>query len=323
MITFERYFAQGNWQSHFAHIYRLARNECNIIVQQVSNAILIELKNEVMQVTEENWIKLANEFNYKWQFPNCLGAIDGKHIPLKKPKNTGSDYYNFKRFHSIILMAVVDANYKFISIDVGGKGSEGDAHLFSRTAFGRMLKQDDPILHFPPDAHVGSNNLPFFFVADDAFSLLKRIMKPFKPKQRQQLTAEETNFNFRLSRARHCVENAFGLLSQKWACIDSTFLCQPNAVKNIVAACCLLHNFMLNRNPNMYIPHIFEDSFQNGNFVQGQWRQINFVARPTQHFTQRNVPMAEGIRIREIIKDFVNSSVGRLNFQNRARRFTI
>lgn len=57
--------------------------------------------------------------NGKWQMPNCLGSFDGKHIPIVKPANASSDFFNFKRFHSIILMAVADASYKFISIDVG------------------------------------------------------------------------------------------------------------------------------------------------------------------------------------------------------------
>lgn len=82
-----------------------------------------------MPLISENWVRVANEFNVKWQVPNCLGSFDGKHVPIRKPNNAGSDFYNYKRFHSIILMAVADANYKFISIDVGGKGSEG-THIF-------------------------------------------------------------------------------------------------------------------------------------------------------------------------------------------------
>lgn len=89
-----------------------------------------------MQINQSNWIRVANELNYRWQLPNCVEAIDGKHIPIRKPHNAGSDDFNYKRYHSIILMACVDANYKFISIDIGGKGAEGDAAIFNRMELG-------------------------------------------------------------------------------------------------------------------------------------------------------------------------------------------
>lgn len=107
-------------------------------------------------MNEANWIQIANEFNYKWQLPNCVGAFDGKHVAIKKPAGSGSEYFNYKRYHSIILMGLVDANYRFISIDVGARGSEGDANVFNRSTLGRMIKSDDPNLNLPPDALVGT-----------------------------------------------------------------------------------------------------------------------------------------------------------------------
>lgn len=144
-------------------------------------------------------------------------------------------------------------------------------------------------------------------------------MKPFKPKRSHRLTLEEERFNFRLSRARHCVENAFGILSQKWACIESELHCQPNAIKNIVAACCLLHNFMLNQQPEKHIPDKYKDSTENSNYVNGSWRRNNF----RQQFSQRNTAVTEATMIRNVLKDYVNSVIGKLSFQNRGRRLTL
>lgn len=50
------------------------------------------------------------------------GAIDGKHIVIQAHANGGSLYYNYKGTHSVVLMAVVDAMYHFILIDIGIKG---------------------------------------------------------------------------------------------------------------------------------------------------------------------------------------------------------
>lgn len=72
----------------------------------------------------------ADEFLHKWNFPNCILAIDGKHIRIRCPSNSGSQFFNYKDYFSIVLLAMVDANYKFVAIDVGSYGREGDSGIF-------------------------------------------------------------------------------------------------------------------------------------------------------------------------------------------------
>lgn len=69
----------------------------------------------------------AAEFSYKWNFPNCILALDGKHIRLRSPKNSGSLFHNFKNFFSIVLLAMVDANFKFIVVDIGSYRKEDNS----------------------------------------------------------------------------------------------------------------------------------------------------------------------------------------------------
>lgn len=239
-------------------------------------------------------------------------SAHGKHIAMKKPHNAGSEYFNFKRFHSIILMGCVDANMKFISIDAGGKGAEGDASMFNRIVLGRMVKENSPGLNFPRNAPIGDKLIPYYFVADDAFPLLPRLTKPYKPERNEPLTEHEAVFNYRLSRARRCVESAFGLLGNKWACIESTFRCQPKKVKPIVAACCVLHNFLINRTPETYIPDNFKDQYNvDGEFILAEWRQ-------TISQNSALTPIHDAKEIRNLLKDFVSSPEGSIPFQNRA-----
>lgn len=95
------------------------------IVKEVCKAIWENLGPEP---TEEMWKKLAERYKTMWHFPNCIGAIDGKHINIQRPINAGSTYYNYKGSHSIVLLAIVDVDYKFITI--GRSSCKGGQVIF-------------------------------------------------------------------------------------------------------------------------------------------------------------------------------------------------
>ena len=105
----------------------------------------------------------------KWNYPCCLGAIDGKHIAIQQPADTGSEFFNYKHFFSVILFAMVDANYKFIYIDVGAAGRAGDAGVFADSALNKALRTNSLDL---PDAVALqgiSTKISYHIVGDDAF----------------------------------------------------------------------------------------------------------------------------------------------------------
>lgn len=91
------YLASGSIGRHMSSIYRISQSSFAVILDQVCDAIVAEFKDEFMEFSNENWVKVANDFNYKWNLPNCLGAIDGKHVPIVCPPNSGSLFYNYKQ----------------------------------------------------------------------------------------------------------------------------------------------------------------------------------------------------------------------------------
>ncbi|XP_052131642.1 putative nuclease HARBI1 [Frankliniella occidentalis] len=166
-----------------------------------------------------------------WQFPMCMGAIDGKHCVFQKFATKGSEYYNYKGSHSIVLMAVCDAKYKFMNIGVGAKGREGDTGVLDRTEFGERFY--DHKLDFPHRAYNADIDdvLNYVILGDGAFPLHPHMLKPFP--QSQQYKPEEIVFNYRLSRARRVVENAFGILSARFRILRHTTIANETLAQNI------------------------------------------------------------------------------------------
>ena len=84
---------------------------------------------------EDKWKSIADEFSDRWNFPNCIGTIDGKHVMIQCPFNPGSLFYNYKPYFSIVILAVASADYRFIIVDVGAYGNSNDSGVLNHTTF--------------------------------------------------------------------------------------------------------------------------------------------------------------------------------------------
>ena len=73
--------------------------------------------------TKEEWLKIANNYWLKWQFPNCIGALDGKHFRVNCPPKSGTMFHNYKKFYSFVMMTTCDANNKFTWFNLGDYGN--------------------------------------------------------------------------------------------------------------------------------------------------------------------------------------------------------
>ena len=85
--------------------------------------------------SEDKWKSIADDFYERWNFPNCIGAIDGKHVMIQCPFNSGSLFYNYKSYFSIVLLGVASVDYRFVMVDVGAYGSSNDSGVLNHTTF--------------------------------------------------------------------------------------------------------------------------------------------------------------------------------------------
>lgn len=123
-------------------------------------------------------VETSKQFWEKWNFPNCMGAIDGKHIRIFSPKKSGSLFYNYKDFFLIVLLAIVDANCKFILVDIGSYGKEIDSGIFNKLKISEQMTNFE---YFPPNFIVPNSEkiLPYVYICDEAFRLNSHMMRPY------------------------------------------------------------------------------------------------------------------------------------------------
>lgn len=137
-----------------------------------------------------------------------------------------------------VLKAVSDANLKFTYVSIGSAGRESDGGIFQNLDFGLAVTNGTLPLP-PPNVLPGTNiSLPAVFVGDAAFPLSQNLMRLYAATDLNPTTI----FNYRLSRARRIVENAFGVLANKWRILRGAIIASPFLVDNIVKSCVVLHN---------------------------------------------------------------------------------
>ncbi|XP_065323698.1 uncharacterized protein LOC135930836 [Gordionus sp. m RMFG-2023] len=287
-----RYLITGVSFAQLAYSSRISKSCISYIVKSVCTAIWNAAAHIHMPKPNKNdWEKISQEFLLQSGFPNCIGAIDGKHIYIKSPPNSGSQFYNYKHRFSINLLALTDINRRFIYIDVGAYGKQSDGGVFRNSSLYRELINHT--LDMPaPKPFPGCNEaMPFVMVGDDAFPLSNYLMKPY-PKR--NLTTEEREYNMRLCHARVSVERSFGGIVKKFDILSKPIEIGLPSIEIVIKAICILHNIIINKEGSASIDDIDPTL-------------ANLTTRPFLASRENNSSSQESKIIRDKFKNFINS----------------
>lgn len=292
--------------------FRIAKSTLSNIISETCQAIWDILKPIYIRTpnTADEWLKVGNGFWKKWNFPT-MGAVDGKHCTIQAPPNTGALYHNYKGTFSIVLMAVCDADYNYIFLDIGAYGHQNDAAIFETTEFGKRLEHRR--MHLPTSITLPHTDLsiPPFLVGDDIFPLKTYLLKPFPGRR---LSNEQRTFNYRLSRSRRTIENTFGITTNKFRQMRNHVIASEQNAPRYFQACCSLHNFLRSENDKRYF-NADTDIDEYGNLIIAD--NVNVLDQlQSVRDEKNNHPVVAATRSRELLCEYVNG-VGAITWQNK------
>ena len=264
-----RYIATGQSFQSLSFQFRIALNAVSYIIKGCCNALVDELVSVFVKTpsSEQEWLEISKKFETRWNYPHALGAIDGKHVTIRKPSNAGSHFYNYKHTHSIILLAIAGPEYECLYADVGSNGRVNDSGIWNKSSLLQAM-QNGSVKLPKDDAFPVTAVAPYVFVGDDAFALKKFTMKPYP---QQNLTADKRVYNYRYSRARRISENLFGILANRRRIFFTTINLKPEHVENIVLSALALHNMFI-KNPAYRPGNLADTLLEDGEVLEGEWR---------------------------------------------------
>ena len=319
-----RFLATGESQQSLTYAFRVGKATISKVIAETCDAIYLSLGDYIQCPSNaEEWRNVASQFEDRWNFPHAIGAIDGKHIRIECPKKTGSLYHNYKGFFSIVLLAICDANYCFTLFDLGSYGSNNDSGILSHSEMGERFDCEE--MNLPdPEPLPGCNyeKLPYFLLGDDIFPLKFWIIRGYGG---SNLEEYERIFNYRLSRARRVIENAFGILVARWRIFSKPIRASIQNTERYVLACLALHNYLRKTNNASYTPSVDSEN-GDGSFRPGDWRETvgedgNGCLKDINKI-RGSRPKESSIDMRAALKGYLNSETGSVEWQQRYIRRT-
>ena len=177
-----RYLVTGNPMQTISFNFRVGHSAvCGIMDNDALWNVLVP---EYLRrpATQEEWKVISRNFESIWNLPHCVGAINRKHVVIQAPINSGSSFYNYKGTFSIVLLAVCDARYCFMLLDIGDAGRHSDGGVLANSTFGQAMEGGRLSLPDPTPLPGQTAPFPYFFVRDAAFPLKTYMLQPYPGK---------------------------------------------------------------------------------------------------------------------------------------------
>ena len=194
---------------------------------------------------------------------------------------------------------------------MGCNGRISDGGVFRNSILSRALERNTFNI---PDACIPAEcetMLPYVIVADDAFPLKTYLVKPYS---KRNLQREERICNYRISRARRVVENAFGILASRFRIFLSPINLSPETTTKVVMASCALHNYLRTSSSARYTPPGTTDvDTLHGSITEGNWRSVNNLPSISQQGA--NTYSKDAKQVRDNYCTYFNS-VGKVSWQD-------
>lgn len=168
----------------------------------------------------------------------------------------------------MVLLALVNSNYEFIFVDIGKNGRMSDGGVIEYTEFYQKLLRSQLKL---PERSENVHNLNYVFIGDEGFALNENLLTPYA---QRELDNEKRIYNYRLSRARNVVENAFGIIASRFQILRTPINMKPENICYVVLAICSIHNF-LRKNSDDYVSlwSVDRENIETGTVANGDWRR--------------------------------------------------
>lgn len=146
---------------------------------------------------------------------------------------------------------------------------------------------------------------PYVFLGDEAFPIRENLLKPY-PRDQSLHDRSKAIFNYRLSRARRIVENAFGLLSQQFRIFFTPIHLNVDVIEDLITVACILHNLLIDEKG---IPSETND-IPSSNLLNefAEYQEIESDSQQELKY-----------KIRDTFKDYFNSN-GSVSWQNETIR---
>ncbi|XP_071579940.1 uncharacterized protein [Temnothorax nylanderi] len=266
-------------------IHKSSVKKCLYRVVKAINKIML---HNYIYMPDQNEAKfISKNFENKSFIPQIIGSIDGTHIQIIPPKEGRRDFVNRKGWPSYNMLAVVDHNGRFRNIVIKHPGSCHDAAVFKES---NLYKNADTII--PKNTcNISGMEIPFMIVADPAYPLLSWLLKGFSG----SLSAEEESFNVYLNSARVSVEMAFGRLKARWRILHK-INCDFSFAPEIIATCCVLHNFVEKRKDRFFTQWLQEVE------------QLELVIPQPRPTTNTGKDSMDGTNVRNHIKRYLSEN---------------